>query len=208
MDKTELARRLSVVVLSALVGLACGSSEVPPQGPREWSVDEEPHLEIRSMDGDAGPILFDILGVRRLSNGALLVGNGGSESLLMFDSLGAFLIEIGRPGGGPDEFQNLLGFDSCRGDTLVAWDIARVSTFDSGGRVQRLAARPSPEGGAIREIAAAAADCSSLLVIDQYPQPSSSLKIPQSDLGVADSPITLRSPLHAPLRSPPSEPPR
>lgn len=74
-----------------------------------------------------------------LSDGRIIVANGGSQELRIFDSTGAWLQTIGRAGAGPGEFSSLGWLHVGVGDTLRTydWSLLRVSVFSPGGVYQR-----------------------------------------------------------------------
>ncbi|HEX9094463.1 MAG TPA: hypothetical protein VF902_10845, partial [Coriobacteriia bacterium] len=89
-----------------------------------------------------------------LSDGRIVVANGGSQELRYFDSTGTYLMTAGRKGGGPGEFEQLGAAMALPGDTVAAydWSLRRISLFDSTGTFVRSftlefpAGMPSPIG--------------------------------------------------------------
>lgn len=70
-----------------------------------WRVAAEPALDLGTAAG-AQAYLFDgVLGARRLDDGRIVVVDGGSGTLRWFDADGAFLLQRGGWGGGPEEFE-------------------------------------------------------------------------------------------------------
>lgn len=74
-----------------------------------------------------------------LSDGRIVVANGGSQELRIFDSTGAWLKTVGRSGAGPGEFTALGWLHVGVGDTLRTydWSLLRVSVFSPEGVYQR-----------------------------------------------------------------------
>lgn len=136
--------------------------ELPGEG---WGFALDPTIEIRSDPGEPTRILHLIGRVERLVDGRVVLENNGSERLLVYDSLGRFERSHGRPGQGPGEFDGLLRFFACTGDTLVVQDRYRAHFyrathgFTRTVRVRERLIQGSPP------IEAVAEDCSSLLVI-------------------------------------------
>lgn len=77
---------------------------------------------------------FRVAGAARLSDGRIVVADGGSRSLRFFDQTGEFLNSVGRQGGGPGEFQDLSKFFLVAGDTIVAGDRRDLSYFSESGQ--------------------------------------------------------------------------
>jgi hypothetical protein len=74
-----------------------------------------------------------------LSDGRIVVANGGSQELRFFDETGAWLRSTGRPGSGPGEFNSLGWLHIGTGDTLRVydWGQLRVSVFSPDGEYRR-----------------------------------------------------------------------
>ena len=82
----------------------------------------------------------DFYGVRaglRLSDGTIVVADGGSHELRFFSPAGTRIATIGRRGQGPTDFTQFTGLRRILGDTIVVLDArnARVSVLDSRGRM-------------------------------------------------------------------------
>lgn len=110
---------------------------------REWRVPAPPRLEIGVIEGDPAYQLFRVTGATRLRDGRIVVANGGTSQLRVYDAEGRFVGEAGGAGEGPGEFRALWGIWPYRGDSLLAWDgrLRRVSIYDGSvqfGRSARL----------------------------------------------------------------------
>ena len=70
-----------------------------------------------------------------LADGRVVVADGGSAQLRVFDADGADVEAWGRRGEGPGEFTGLAAVARWRGDSIAAWDMwqNRVSILDSNG---------------------------------------------------------------------------
>lgn len=76
---------------------------------------------------------FDrVVGSARLSDGRIVVADGGSSTLRFFDSTGTFLRSVGGRGAGPGEFQSLQAFSIMPGDTLVAGNVLQDMSYFTG----------------------------------------------------------------------------
>jgi len=93
-----------------------------------------PVVEIGSVDGDSSGILFQVQDAVRLSDGRILVANGGTNELRFFTGSGRHLATIGGTGSGPGEFRWLTGV-WVSADSMFAFDnaLARVSVFTDQG---------------------------------------------------------------------------
>ena len=95
----------------------------PSAGSRlAWEVASQPDLTIGSADGDP-PYLFDnVRGATRLRDDHIVIADGGSGELRVFDAAGLHTSTWSRAGEGPREFTSLAGVHGWRGDSLVAWN--------------------------------------------------------------------------------------
>jgi len=100
-----------------------------------WRVTAEPVLDIGAVEGEPAYQLFNVRGATRLSDGRIVVADGGSSTLRWYDARGRFLFERGGEGGGPDEFQRLRAASFLRlgGDTVAVVADERVARFDGAG---------------------------------------------------------------------------
>ncbi|MFN8571255.1 MAG: 6-bladed beta-propeller [Gemmatimonadaceae bacterium] len=108
-----------------------------------WSVDPKPLLRIGGAAGEGPMELAQVLGVARLSDGRVVIANGGSTELRVFSPTGAFIRSIGRKGLGPGEFDGIiLMYRSA--DTLVVHDRqGRLQIYTADGTLVRSYARPT-----------------------------------------------------------------
>jgi hypothetical protein len=114
-----------------------------------WRVGDRPILTIGTEEAEDGPRLYQVQAATRLPNGNVVVANGGSSELLVFDETGAFVAAWAGQGEGPGEFTDLSGLGRLAGDSLIATDAlqGRVSVFDSQGnhgRTTKLEGEPGP----------------------------------------------------------------
>ncbi len=101
-----------------------------------WTASAEPLLSIGTTDGDSTFQLFRVADATRLADGRIVVANGGSLELLVFDAEGNHIGSWGGEGEGPGEFARLNRVRPWAGDSLIAADPGRgrVSILDSQGR--------------------------------------------------------------------------
>ena len=108
----------------------------------KWTVDPKPMLRIGGAGGEGPTELATVLGVARLSDGRVVIADGGSTELRVFSPTGAFIKSIGRKGQGPGEFDGIqLMLRSA--DTLVVHDRqSRLQVYTADGKLLRSYARP------------------------------------------------------------------
>ena len=135
-----------------------------------WTVDPLPELEIRGDFAEPDHYLFRVGHVVRMADRRIVVGNGGTSQIFLFDSLGSFVGAEGGPGDGPGEFQRLEGLFRCQNDDLVVRERPRLSVLDPDAKFLRtvrtvgtLAETPRFE--------AISSDCSAALFIGNVPRP-------------------------------------
>jgi hypothetical protein len=104
-----------------------------------WRLAGEPLLDIGVLDGDPEYQLFRVGSAVKLSDGRIVVANGGTHELRFYDPNGVHLLSVGRQGGGPGEFGELMWVRALPGDTLLTydWRNRRLSFFDAGGNFVR-----------------------------------------------------------------------
>ena len=103
-----------------------------------WHIDPEPVLDL-SESGTGDPHRFyQVRGMKRLSDGSLVVVNGGSDEIRQFSAEGHFVGSAGGPGEGPGEFSNIQQLELV-GDTMLVLDYdGRVTVFDPGPTLVRV----------------------------------------------------------------------
>lgn len=122
--------------------------ENPAPGSRvAWRIGREPTVSIGAREGDEPYQLYYVRDALTLPDGRIIVANGGTGELRMFDALGTHLATWGGKGEGPGEFGNLSRIELWPGDSIAAWFAPRtgVSVFDAEGNYARtftLAAAP------------------------------------------------------------------
>ncbi len=100
---------------------------------KAWSLSDEPTLHLEASG--SGPSLFlHVSGVIRLHDGRIVVADGATSELRIFDPRGRHSETFGRDGAGPGEFRR-LGWVGRVGDTLLIYD-------DGLRRITRVAFTP------------------------------------------------------------------
>lgn len=110
-----------------------------------WGVDGEPVLELGSGDHPAEEFT-SIRGALRFADGRVLVAEGGSNELRLFDPDGAYLATWARQGQGPGEFGSVNAPVPLGGDTIAVADGSgrRWAIFGHDGRFVRQFMEPQP----------------------------------------------------------------
>jgi len=100
--------------------------------------DEEPYL------------LSQVKSPFELSDGRIVLANGASTELRLYDANGTYLNTVGRKGNGPGEFQDIEKVSRLTGDTMAVFHgRGDISLFTSAGTfIRRLTvARPTASDG-------------------------------------------------------------
>ncbi|UCD24528.1 MAG: hypothetical protein JSW51_01015 [Gemmatimonadota bacterium] len=102
-----------------------------------WSVSDEARVTIGVLDGAAAYQLHDVVAAKLQSEGDIVLVDGGTREVRLYDSAGTFLKELGGPGSGPGEFEYPVQVLVTAGDTISVWDdaLARVTRFNPQGEL-------------------------------------------------------------------------
>jgi len=136
---------------------SAGVTIVQSNGPawddaKRWQVSAEPLLEIGAPGTSPEQQFQRVDGAWRLPDGRIVVADGGTSTIRMFDPGGTPLWSVGRPGDGPGEYRLIerLGvgprdsiwvFDyGLRRFTILAYDGATVRTVRLGGELSAVGA--------------------------------------------------------------------
>ena len=141
--------RFAVSVLLLAPGSCGGSADsarddaVQGVAPQEsvassWRIGPRPRIEIGSVS-DSEFALYGVVGASFLSDGRIVVGNGGTSELLLFGPDGRLQGAVGRRGAGPGEFLQMGAIGVGNTDTVFVYDRwnARISVFDASGELAR-----------------------------------------------------------------------
>ena len=111
-------------------------------------------LEI-GRDVDVEPFVGQVFDIDRASDGHLYVSDASAHSIVVFDTAGVRIREIGRQGQGPGEFSGLVRLGIGAGDTVRTIDYGqwRLSAFTALGELISTNPFPPPaELGQIPEL--------------------------------------------------------
>jgi hypothetical protein len=95
------------------------------QRPLDWVVSEAPQLQIGSESAGDDYVFHRIAGSGAFSDGRIVVVDGGSLQLRVFDRDGVILSKFGRRGSGPGEFRSMRLLSSSASDTAFVHDISQ-----------------------------------------------------------------------------------
>lgn len=104
-----------------------------------WTVDSRPVLD-RTGIAEDGSLMFEhALSALRLSDGRIVVADGGAGVLRFFNATGGLTRTVGRRGQGPGEFSYIAWIGQCARDSVFAWDPVQrqMSVVSSSGTVAR-----------------------------------------------------------------------
>lgn len=125
---------------SVEVADSAGVAIVVSHGPRweegqAWSVSPDPLQTIGVRDGAEEYQLFNASAAARRSDGSVVVVDGGTRTVRLYDRNGIFSRTLGGPGSGPGEFLEPSQVLVSAGDSITVWDAAafRITRFDPVG---------------------------------------------------------------------------
>jgi hypothetical protein len=120
-------------------GVEIVENHAPAQAVARLVLDSVPDIDLgRTADDPHEEFSGTVIPVR-LSGGVLVVANGGTHELRVYDAKGKWRQSIGRYGEGPGEFRSLGWLHLGAGDTLRTydWSLLRISVFAPDGSFQR-----------------------------------------------------------------------
>ena len=135
---------LSTPILRDSAGIRIAENPRPPEGSRiGWQIGPDPTVTIGAADGEAPYLLYRVGKPATLADGSIVVPEGISSQVRVFDAEGVHLRSWGGYGEGPGKFDELRSVARWRGDSIAAWDHyphRGVSIFDSEGNLGRVVA--------------------------------------------------------------------
>jgi hypothetical protein len=120
-------------------GIQIVQNNAPVWRPGEkWRIGPE-LLRIGAGESADGEELHRVAGAVRLSDGSIVIADGGSAELRRYTADGRYVGSSGGAGEGPGEFRSLTWIGRTEGDSILAWDgrLLRVSVFSPGGEYAR-----------------------------------------------------------------------
>ena len=114
-------------------GIRIVESHLPAWGDSSrWLIDPESLVDLAESGTGDPHQFYSVRGMKRLSDGSIVVVNGGSDEIRQFSADGRFLGSAGGPGEGPGEFANIQQLELA-GDSMLVLDYdGRVTVFGPG----------------------------------------------------------------------------
>jgi hypothetical protein len=135
--RASYARHLALAGLCVLLLLST-ARDAAAQAVPEIAL-RQPALQIGVADGDSAYILFGAWQAFRTTDGRVVVVNGGTRQIRIYDRAGRHVRTLGRQGDGPGEFRMLQQVGLIAADSIAAYDIGngRITIFAPDGNVAR-----------------------------------------------------------------------
>ncbi|HEX7088613.1 MAG TPA: 6-bladed beta-propeller [Longimicrobiales bacterium] len=160
-------RCVALITLAMLPPAAAGAQQTV-QGPeRDRSLQGRPEtlFSIGTMEGESWETFGDVAQVAFDARDNLYVLDRANHRVLVYDTAGRFVRQLGRQGGGPGEFQAPIGMAVGRDGTVIVADVAHrnFTVFRPDGELDRTApydpaagmffrsVQPHPRGGVLVE---------------------------------------------------------
>ncbi|MXW18423.1 MAG: hypothetical protein F4X60_14245 [Gemmatimonadetes bacterium] len=120
-------------------GIRISENAKPTEGSRVWQIGTMPAVTIGVREGEDHDMLHRVRDATKLSDGRIVIANGGDDELRVFDASGNWLESWGGRGEGPGEFSGLDHVDTWPGDSIIAWSGpgSSILVFDSEGNFGR-----------------------------------------------------------------------
>ncbi len=142
-----------------ILGQACTneSARTDERALLRWSISAEPSFVI-GHENDPHYEFFHIVGAAALPDGDLVIADGASQELRIFDRKGTFKRTLGGSGEGPGQFNGIHAV-ATRGDTILAVDqpfgrAPRLELFHAvKGYLGGVTLRPEGESGLVSVVA-------------------------------------------------------
>jgi hypothetical protein len=103
-----------------------------------WQLARTPEVSIGVAEGATENMLHRVAGGFRFPDGRIVVANGGTQEVRVYDARGRFLSGAGRRGEGPGEYTQLSRVFPF-GDSILAYDfrLQRLSILSGDGKYAR-----------------------------------------------------------------------
>jgi hypothetical protein len=118
---SEAGAPVSEVVVADSAGVRIVTNPMESEA-LPWVVGDAPLVSIGGAAASEEEQLFGVRGAARLSDGRIVVANGGTHELRFFSADGGFLSASGAEGEGPGEFVGIWIMYRLPGDTLLVYD--------------------------------------------------------------------------------------
>ena len=133
-----------------------------------WSLESSPEL-VLGPEIAPDRFFYQVGDMVRFGDGRLVVENGGTQELFVFDSTGGFLTAWGGRGEGPGEFSRIRLVERCGVQELAVLEDSRVTFFDSVGSFRGTARLPEAAVGNSWGPRGIGLDCRSVFIPKMVP---------------------------------------
>ncbi len=105
-----------------------------------WSLRADPVFKVGEAASSSEFELFNVVATVKLGSERVAVALGSLNEIRFFDLDGGYQGSVGQEGGGPGEFQTILGMWPLEGDSLAVFDYgnARITVLTSAGVLVRV----------------------------------------------------------------------
>jgi uncharacterized protein YceK len=117
--------------------VVANNSEAAWASDAAWSVSSGPRVSVGMLDGPAQYQLFDVRAAALQADGDIVLVDGGTREVRLYDQDGAYVKTLGGRGSGPGEFQEPIQVLITTDDSVLVWDDAlfRSTRFDASGEL-------------------------------------------------------------------------
>lgn len=129
-----MRRRVTPAALLPLL-FACGGegTDTGPAPETTWSLSDAPVASIGGTDERPDYLIASLTTATALSDGTIVVADGGARELRFYSPTGDFLRAAGGAGDGPGEFALIADMLALEGDTLLVLDRRGSVRFTAEG---------------------------------------------------------------------------
>jgi hypothetical protein len=133
-NRTSMGLLLASVLMAATMVAGCsGSDSGPASDLGDWTIQADSLALTKDLEVSETEAFYfgatsdlDVTG-----DGRMVVADGQANHIKLLAPNGTLIDTLGRPGGGPGEFQNLSNVQVARGDSIYAYDFgqSRLTVF-------------------------------------------------------------------------------
>ena len=107
----------------------------------------EPLIVIGQTEGDLQYLLSRVVGALQLPNGNIVIANGATNELRLYDSTGIWMASLGRTGQGPGEYEYLRAIGRCHPGGFVGFDLHwQMNTYGGDATFKEKTPLRAPDG--------------------------------------------------------------
>lgn len=130
--------RTAVATVRDSAGIAIVENMFPDSAvARWWTLAQPAVVDIGGADVEEAYSVYQVRDARRLSDGGIVVVNGGSADVRYYTADGQHVRTSGRRGEGPGEFQQPMRLVPLPGDSVLVVDGQRATVLDAEGSYAR-----------------------------------------------------------------------